>query len=205
MKKVIASLILVSMAVAVQAQEEKHPGHRKTRHHHRTDLQQLNLTAEQKTKLKAQQDVFRKQLEDLKKNETITVKEWKTRMESIRKEHRSGIQNLLTADQKSQLEKMRAERAKRYQEGSRERMEKMKTRLGLSEEQSARLEKSRTDMGNRMKELRENKSLSDEQKKEQMKELMKQRKKQLKSILTEEQLQKLKERKPHDHHKKEII
>ena len=44
-----------------------------------------------------------------------------------------------------------------------------------------------------MKAIRENKSLSDEQRKEQMKEMMKKQKENMKSILTEDQLKKLKE------------
>ena len=43
-----------------------------------------------------------------------------------------------------------------------------------------------------MKAIRENKSLSDENKKEQMKGLMKGQKETMKSILTEEQLKKMK-------------
>lgn len=52
----------------------------------------------------------------------------------------------------------------------------MKTELGLTDAQSAKIESNRKEMGEKMKTIRENKSLSDEQKKEQMKELMKNRK-----------------------------
>jgi Spy/CpxP family protein refolding chaperone len=44
-----------------------------------------------------------------------------------------------------------------------------------------------------MKAIRDNKSLTDEQKREQMKELGKKQKENMKSVLTEEQMKKLKE------------
>ncbi|MGB3089962.1 MAG: hypothetical protein WBB20_08350, partial [Chitinophagaceae bacterium] len=69
----------------------------------------------------------------------------------------------------------------------------MKTELGLTDAQSAKIESNRKEMGEKMKTIRENKSLSDEQKKEQMKELMKKQKENMKSVLTEEQLKKLKD------------
>ena len=74
-------------------------------------------------------------------------------------------------------------------------MEKMKTDLGLTDEQSAKLKSDRTAMQEKMKAIREDKSLNDEAKKEQVKELMKKQKEDMRSILTEEQLKKLDEQK----------
>jgi hypothetical protein len=56
----------------------------------------------------------------------------------------------------------------------------------------------------KMKAIHENKSISQEQKKEQSKELMKQNKEQMKSILTEEQMKKLKEKHKGGKHKQAI-
>ena len=71
----------------------------------------------------------------------------------------------------------------------------MKKELNLTAEQSAKMDANRKVVAEKMKAIREDKSLTDEQKKEKSKEVMKQQKENLKSILTEEQLQKLKERK----------
>jgi hypothetical protein len=73
-----------------------------------------------------------------------------------------------------------------------ERAEKMKAHLGLTDDQSAKLEKSRKEMGDKMRAIRENKSLTEEQKREQMRELGKKQKEEMKSILTKEQLEKMK-------------
>ena len=77
----------------------------------------------------------------------------------------------------------------------------MKQDLNLSEEQSAKLQSSRDELRQKMQALRENHSLSDEAKKEQMKELMNQRKENLRSILTDEQWKKFQEENQKRHSK----
>jgi hypothetical protein len=69
----------------------------------------------------------------------------------------------------------------------------MKLRLGLTDEQAAKMEKNRSETAAKMKAIHENKSLTEEQRKEEMKKLMKAQKENTKSILTEEQLKKLHE------------
>lgn len=202
MKKIILSALVLSMAFAVQAQEtpekkgDRHHSMDKRKHHRGgMDMQKLNLTEEQKASFKSQHENYRKQMEELKKNQTITVGESKTRAENIRKEHKAKIDGILTSDQKAQLQKMKAEGKEKHAAMAKQRGERMKTELGLTDEQSAKLQSNRKAMGEKMKALRENKSLTDEQKKEQMKELMKQQKENMKSVLTEEQLKKLQETK----------
>lgn len=210
MKKLILSAVVLSMAIAAQAQEiperksEKPHMMERKKHHHGMAMQKLNLTEDQKAKFKSQNESFRKQMEELKKNENITVKEWKAKAETIRKEHKASVAGILTSEQKAQLEKMKAEGKEKRESmtkrtgerGDRSgRGDQMKTRLGLSDEQSAKMDANRKEMGEKMKAIRENNSLSDDQKKEQMKELHKKQKENMKSILTEEQLKKLQESK----------
>ena len=73
----------------------------------------------------------------------------------------------------------------------------MKKELNLTDAQSAKLEASRKKMEEKMKSIRDDKSLTEEQKKEKNKELKMQQKESLKSILTEEQLKKLEENRKH--------
>lgn len=209
MKKIIASAIVLSLALSVKAQEIPE---RKTEHprmhqggHHKMNRQQgrhemmkqLNLTDDQREKMKAGKEEFHKKMEELKKNDNITVKEWKSKMESLRKEQHSRFESLLTTEQKAKMEQLKKDgQAKREQMGNRH-FEKMKTDLGLSQEQTAKLEKQKAEMGQQLKSIRENKNLSDEQRREQTKELMKKRKENMKSVLTDEQRKKLKESRPH--------
>lgn len=69
------------------------------------DMKALNLTEDQKTQFKTQNESFRKKMEELKKNDNITVKDWKSKAENLRKEHKSKIDGILTSEQKAQLEK----------------------------------------------------------------------------------------------------
>ena len=132
-------------------------------------------------------------MEALKSNDNITVKEWKSQMETLRKENKSKMDGILTTEQKAKMEKMKVEGQAKHKEMAEKRGSMMKERLGLSDDQSAKLSKNRAEMGEKMKAIRDNKSLSDEQKKEQVKELHKAQKESLKSILTEEQMKKMKE------------
>jgi Spy/CpxP family protein refolding chaperone len=202
MKKIIGLFLVAAIAgTSVNAQEiperkSEHPRmmHKKGKHHrHGMDMKKLNLTEDQKEQFKLQRETFKKQMEELKKDENITVKEWKSRMETLRKENKAKMDGILTSEQKAQLEKSKTEQKAKMETMGKERGEKMKAALGLSAEQSAKLEANRKETSEKMKSIREDKSLSDEQKKEQVKELMKGNKEKMKTILTEEQLKKMQE------------
>ncbi len=115
MKKIIVSVLALGFIATVQAQdipERKGEGfkpHSGPGMHHKKhggmDFKALNLTEEQKSQMKSQRDAFRKQMDELKKNDNITVKEWKSRMETLRKDQKSKMEGILTADQKAKLER----------------------------------------------------------------------------------------------------
>ncbi|MGZ8558554.1 MAG: Spy/CpxP family protein refolding chaperone [Chitinophagaceae bacterium] len=200
MKKIMLSVFVAALVVTTsQAQEteDRKPGkHQMMRKHHRgEEFKNLNLTEDQKVKFKTLNEENRKKMSELKKNDNITMKEWRSKMDAQRKEHRAKVQNLLTDEQKAQLEKSRQERNAEFSEKSKVRMEKMKTDLGLSDEQYGKLKSNREAMAEKMKALWEDKSLNDESKKDQVIELRKKQKEDMKSILTEEQLKKFEEQK----------
>jgi Spy/CpxP family protein refolding chaperone len=200
MKKVLAGIVLTAfVAVGVYAQDQN-PGFTDKQHRgrHRFDMtQQLNLTDEQKTGLKGINEDYRQQMSELKKNEDITVREWKSKMATIRKEHHEKIEKLLTPEQKASLKKMRQHHRGDMKKHGEQRLEKMKKELNLTDDQVAALKKNHEDMAQKFKAIHDDKSLTDEQKKAQFKEYKKQQHDNLKSILTPEQLQKLEQ-----HHKK---
>lgn len=201
MKKIILSALIVSMAIGVNAQNIPERKTGKPGMHHkmdrkkgeRMDMQKLNLTEDQKAKFKTQRESFRSQMEELKKNDNITVKESREKMEAIRKDNKTKMQSFLTADQKAQIEKMKKEGKEKHEGMAKERGERMKTQLGLTDVQSAQLAKNRADMQQKMKVIKEDKKMTDEQKREQVKELMKSQRESMKSVLTEDQIKKMKE------------
>ena len=210
MKRIILS-VLVAAAVgttsmAQEIPDRKAPGHEMKRRHHRSDeFKKLNLSEDQKAQFKALNEENRKQMADLKKNDNITVKEWNSKKEALRKDYREKVQGLLTQEQKAQLEKSKLERKVKMEERSKGRIDKMKADLGLTDEQSAKLKSERTAMQEKMKAIREDKSLNDEAKKEQAKELMKKQRENMRSILTEEQKKKLDEQKQKRGFHKKIV
>jgi len=189
----MAALVITTM----QAQETRDGEHRDhqmmKRHHHGEAFKNLNLTPEQKSQFKSLNEEHRQQMAELRKNDNITVKEWNSKKEMLRKNYREKIQTLLTPEQKTQLEKEKLERKAKMEERSKARMDKMKTDLGLSDEQLVKLKSERAVMQEKMKAIREDKSLDDQAKKEQAKDLLQKQKESMRSILTEDQLKKLDE------------
>jgi hypothetical protein len=204
MKKIMFGVLLSLFAVAaVKAQDD--PDLRMQKKMRHMDLQKLNLSQEQKDRFRSANDEFRNEMQDLKKQDDITVKEWKSRMQKLRADHKEKIRGLLTNDQKEQLEKMKTGRKERSEAMSQKRMERMKQRLALTDAQSDKLNELRTDMSAKLKTLKENNSLTRDQKRDQVKELMRQRKEKMSSILTTDQLKKLKEGKHQGHRRKQRV
>lgn len=206
MKKLIVSALVLSLSFAtVNAQEiperkadRPHMMDRKKHHPGMEELKGLNLTDEQKAKFRKSNEAFRQQMEELKKNDNITVKEWREKAESIRKAHKEEVKNILTAEQKAQIQNKRKDMQSKQEEMHKKMGDKMKADLNLTAEQSAKLEANHKAMAQEMKKIREDNALTEQQKREQMMELRKKQKESLKSILTPEQLQKMKENRP-DH------
>lgn len=196
MKKIIVCTFMLAVAIQSTRAQEMPERKRETieSRHHRDGFHRLNLSEDQKAKFKSMNEDFRKQMDELKKNDNITVKEWRSKMENLRKDHRDKMSSLLTEDQKAQINKSRQERINRKGERSKAGIDRMKTRLNLTDDQAARLKQSRSDMAVKFKAIRENQSLTDVQKKEQVQELKKKQQENLKTILTEEQLKRLHEK-----------
>ena len=203
MKKAILGICLAAfVAVGAFAQDQEQPGFSDHHYgHQRFDMMsQLNLSDQQKSELKTINEDFKQQMTDLKKNEDITVREWKSKMATIRKDHHEKVQNVLTDDQKASLKKMMQEHRAEMRKHSAHRLEQMKKDLNLTDDQVASLKKNHEDMAQKFKAIRDDKSLSDDQKKAQLKDLREQQQNSLKSILTPEQMQKWQqEKKSHRH------
>jgi Spy/CpxP family protein refolding chaperone len=194
MKKLIGSLLALTLIVSVsQAQDKKEFKEHGGRHHKEMLAKQLNLSADQKKQLKDINAESRKEMADLKKNDNITVKEFNNRKEVIRKEQHDKMLAMLTPDQKTQLDKLKQDRTQHRKQGHQRGLENMKTQLNLSDDQVTKLKASHEAFSSKAQDIRNNQSLTSEQKKEQFKELSKQQKDETRSILTKEQLQKMQE------------
>ena len=194
MKKLLLSFLTVALfSVCVSAQQREFGKHAGKKHHHGMDLQKLNLSDKQKTDIKNINADFREQMTALQKEDNLTVKDWKGRKQTLRKEYKAKLQSVLTAEQKEQLAKAKEERKAKQKQMAEERMGMIKQKLALTDDQSAKMKELHTGLRDQIRSIRENQSLAKEDKKAQIKELIKENHEKVKSILTEEQLQKLKD------------
>jgi Spy/CpxP family protein refolding chaperone len=208
MKKIITAMaLLIITGAAVHAQDSsriaKKPHHQHARHHGQHSFAKLQLSDQQKQQMKAMNTDYHTKMADLKKQDDITVKEFRTRMHALRSEHQQQFQSLLTTQQKDQLAKMKTERSQSAKANGDNRAAKMKARLGLTDTQASQLKTAREDMRTKMKSIHGDSTLTREQKHEQVKALALQQKEQLKTILSDEQIQQLQQMKP-GHHRREF-
>jgi Spy/CpxP family protein refolding chaperone len=192
MKKVLIPLIaLLALTVSVNAQDKMG---KKGHHHHKHEkgmmAKQLNFTDAQKAQAKAINEDSRKKMQELNKNESITVKEQRDRKAAILKERKTKMDGLLTAEQKTKMTQLKAEQKVKHEERYAKHLDKMKTNLNLTDEQVAKLKTQRTANHAKAEKIKNNESLSREQKKEQMMALKAEAKEQHNKIFTAEQLKK---------------
>ena len=196
MKRVLIPLIaLLALTVTTNAQNKM--GKQKHHQHHQKGMmaKQLNFSEAQKTQAKAINEDSRKKMQELNKNESITVKEQRDRKAAIQKERKTKMDGLLTAEQKAKQTQLRADHKTKKEAGYAKRLDKMKTNLNLSDEQVTKLKTQRAATHAKAEKIKNNESLSREQKKEQMMALKSEAKDQHKKIFTLEQLKKREEMK----------
>lgn len=193
MKKVFIPLVaLLALTVSVNAQQMG-----KGRHHHKEGhgmmAKQLNFSDAQKSQAKSINDDFRKKMQDLNKQENITVKEQRDRKAALQKERKTKMDGLLTAEQKTKMAQLKADQKAKHEERYAKHLDKMKTSLNLTDDQVAKLKSQRAATQAKAEKIKNNESLSREQKKEQMMALKAEAKAQHEKVFTAEQLKKKEE------------
>ncbi len=192
----IALLMAAALPASAQVERKmKHPHHGQVKQHHGEMMKQLNLTDGQKAQAKANKEAFKQKMQELNKNEGITVKEYRDRKEALRKEQKAQMQNLLTPDQKTKLQQLKTDQSRKREEAYARHLDKMKTRLQLSEAQVAKIKANRETMHEKMISIKQNESLSREERKEKMMAIKKERREQMDNLLTKEQKEKMSEMK----------
>lgn len=185
----VAATALLFVTGSLQAQTNKEET--KTAHHKgihgKKEMSKLNLSDDQKAKFKQLNDGYRKQITALRGSGDN-----KTQIAALRKEQHEKMQAILTPEQKTQLAVLRKNGGQRMRKGTAKNFDQMKTRLGLTDDQAKKLKESQAGVHEKIKNIRKDQTLSDSQKKEQVKAIMKQQHENMKSVLTPEQLQKMK-------------
>ncbi len=170
-----------------------HKNHGMHQFHRHGMMGQLNLTDAQKQQARALNEDYNAKVKNLEKDDNITLKDYRTQKAALENERKSKFQALLTPDQKNKIAQDKKERSEKMEMMAQKRMDKMKADLSLTDDQVAKIQDQRKSSIEQMKAIRENSSLSEEQKKEQFMDLRKSRKESLNSILTADQIKKREE------------
>ena len=205
MKKLLSIIAVIAITISASAQEKRHKMHEKGgfnegkhrpgKAHNRQMMKALNFSEAQKSKLKANRESFRVKMQQLEKEENITVKEYRSRKAALLKENRAAMQSVLTPEQQLKMAEMKMKREQQHKERDNLRFEKMKSNLSLTNEQAAQIKNQQEALRMKQKAIRENESLSMEQKKQQMKALQESARQERMKVLTAEQQEKMKARK----------
>ena len=147
----------------------------------------IHYTPEQRRQVMAIDKEYRQKTQDLYKKDNSTLREYKAGLLALFKEKKSRLEALLTQQQKDE----RAARTKRMVENGQvmaaARMERLKLRLNLSDDQVAKIKAGEANLHSQMKAIHDNDNLLPQQKMEQMKDLMTKNKDVVKSVLTPDQ------------------
>ncbi|MDQ2864051.1 MAG: hypothetical protein M3R50_10490 [Bacteroidota bacterium] len=167
------------------------PGKYMNRHHRNfSAMQKLNLSDAQKQQVKAMNEDYRNKVKNLEKDDNITLKDYRSQKANLEKDRKAKFQGMLTTDQKNQIAQAKKDRSEKMKMMAQKRMDKMKTDLSLTDDQVAKIQVQRKSMIDQAKAIRENTSLSGEQKKEQFMDLRKTSHDNMTKILTADQVKK---------------
>jgi len=218
MKKIMSGILALAaftFSASAQVSDKNQQDNKDWKEHrgfHNRGMENLNLSDAQKQQMKSINEDFRNRMESLNKNDNMSVKDFRSQRESLMKERKDKISSILTPEQKAQFEKQDqmggngefrggkdfGDRGERGGRGFGERdggIDRLKTDLGLSDDQVTKIKASNETFFQKAKAIRENQSLSPDQKKEQFLSLQKEREENLKTFLTADQQSKLKEMK----------
>jgi Spy/CpxP family protein refolding chaperone len=157
----------------------------------------IRYTPEQRKQVMAINSEYRQKSEELFNKDNTTLKEYKAGLIALQKEKKSRLEALLTPQQKDQVAARRKRMSENAQVMGAVRMERLRIRLNLSDDQVARIRSGEANLHAQVKAIHENDNLLPQQKREQMKDLVAKRKDVIKSVLTPEQQSKLEEMSRH--------
>jgi Spy/CpxP family protein refolding chaperone len=209
MKRILSTALAIVLFIgAAQAQDTtKHRGHRGEKHGGEM-FKELNLTEDQKAKMKSIREAQKAEMKSLKADGKS--EEDKDARKALHEKYKTQIDAVLTSEQKAKLdqrkddwkEKGKAGKLDGFGKGQKgdkkDRMKEFGKELNLTTDQQAKVKSINEDFKGKMETLRKNSTLSQEEKREQVKKLAESHKTSLKAVLTQEQIAKMEEaRKKH--------
>lgn len=211
MKKIFLSLFVIAAITTGKAQTAREPGttdnssgeyrHEKSNHgkhgkmHGHELAKTLNFTDAQKQQLKSIDEDYKSRVQALDKSSNMSAGELKSKKADLKKEKMQKTMALLTPEQKTALQNLKKEQGQNGEMNQAKQMEKMRSYLNLSDDQVAKIKAQKETFTSKKESIRNNQSLTMEQKKEQMKALKEEEMNNYKSFLTPDQVKKMEEMK----------
>lgn len=201
MKKIFVATLFTALVAVAGAQEKKdhaHKPHKKERHqgHHGKAGDHLNLTDTQKQQLKTLKENRKKEIDQLK-NSGQTGTQLAESRRAIQEKYKAQMQSVLTPEQRAKMEKMQGEHRHKMQHMPRGQYArgfhagKMASELNLTEDQKAKLQEYHQQFRTKAGAIKNDNSLTPEQKKAAMKTLAAEQKEKSRQVFTAEQLRKI--------------
>ncbi len=196
MKKLFIPLMAI-LALTVTANAQGKMGKKAQHQQHEKGMmaKQLNFSEVQKKQAKAINDDCRKKLQELNKNEALTVKVMRDKKETLIEEKRLKMDALLTAEQKTKKAQLLVAQKAKAEIQFTNQLAKMKTNVGLSDEQVASIRSQRASTRAKMEKIKNNESLSRVERRAQMMALKTDAKDQRNNIFTPDQIKKMEDMK----------
>ena len=164
-------------------------------------MKELNLTDAQKIQMKANREEMRAKMDKIRQDATLSEDQKKAKMDALRNEQKQKMESILTPEQKTKFQEIRKNNPGRQDtsgrsEGRESKM-KMKEELGLSNDQASQLKTLHQSAKSKIEAIKNNSTLTESAKKDQIKAIRESTKTQRKTILTADQEKKMEEMKHH--------
>ena len=155
------------------------------------DRPKLNLTDDQRAKLKSLHSSMRQQIETLRGDATLSADDKRAKIRSLRESSRPQFQAVLTPEQQQLVKNTRHNRfeGRGFRGGRGPRAD-----LGLTSDQRSQIQTIHKGAKDQVNAIRNDATLSSEQKEAKLRSLFQNSRQQVSAILTPEQQQKLRER-----------
>ncbi len=144
--------------------------------------QQLDLTQDQQTQIRGLLKTQRQQAQSIRQNTSLTPEQKQDKIKQLRQSTHQQVLGVLTPDQQAKLKELQKQRGGGM------------AALNLTPEQKAKLQPIRQQMRQQVQAVRQDSSLTPEQKQDKIRQIRQDAMAQMNSILTPEQQQQLQER-----------
>ena len=153
--------------------------------------QKLNLTDDQKSRIQGFLEEQRTQRQALRNDAALSREQKQEKMREIQQQTRDNIRSVLSVEQQMKIEDLRKQAQDRRQERANRVLDRLAERLALTDSQKETIRSYRQAEAEQLQALRDNSSLTPEQKREQFQTIRQHTQEQVRSVLTPDQQQKL--------------